>query len=268
MHLILRIVFCFFLFVFGCELKNPLISESQNEMVMIEGMTIEALFPKGKLTITTDAAMKRTFQWNNEKVTTTLLGRMKRWNGSFGAYFPGGGDPIHIVVEEGQQHFCSTMEALEWIDLQNSRISYIYTSDGLVVGWDVQSGNKVSKTIIQAQIWQLYVNGEKPNNIKNSNDKLINVYVNNNYKKSFPKIGTYKASVPKTINGYLVSGKAIDLMKEKKKSFDDIEKVLKYGELRRDGDYLTYYATGNKFDSFKDLFWVKIDKNKRIALFN
>lgn len=235
---------------------------------MVKGMTIEAMFPNGKLTITADTTMKRTFRWKNEKIAATLLPRMKRWNGSFGAYSPGGGDPIHIVIEEGQQHFCSTMEALEWVDLQNNRMNYIYTSDGLVIGWNVQSDNKDSKTIIQAQIWQLYVDGKKPNNMKNSNDKLINVYFSNGYKKSFAEIGTFKPSEPKTINGYLISGKSIDLMKEKKISFDDIEKVLKYGEIKKDGDYLTYYATGNKFDSFNDLFWVKIDKSKRIVLFN
>ena len=57
-------------------------------------------------------------------------------------------------------------------------------------------------------------------------------------------------------------------MKEKKLSHSDIEKVINYGEMIRESHYLTYYAKGEKFDSFKDLYWVRLDENKRVVLFD
>jgi hypothetical protein len=269
MHSIGRLFFYSVLLVIvGCGLSDHIGWSSKNEMVMSEGMIIVASFPSGSLKIEADKRMKRIFQWENEKVFVDLIARHKRWHGSLGAYSPGGSDSIHFVIDEGQQHFCSILEASEWLILQEDRMDYVYTSDGLVIRWEAQSQGSSPKKIFRAQIWQLYINGEKPSNLAGSTDEKIDVYFKNNYTKKYPGAGEFIPSKPKTINSYLYSGKVLDLMEEEKRTPDDIEKVIRYGDVERSGGYVTYYASGDKFDSFNDLFWVKTDNKKRIILFD
>ena len=192
-----------------------------------------------------------------------------------------------------------TMKRLEWLDWQDNRMNYVYTSDGLVVGCEIHSNsdgsvkNPISalrfiprhcgvpisaphssgfssldlgpffETIsnrtfyrfinsnesnksLRMQIWQFYINGEKPEKIHGSADDKINVFFKNGLSQNFPHVGKFNPSRPKMINSYLYSGKAVDLMKEKKRSHVDIEKVIKFGKLIREGHYLTYYAKGEK----------------------
>ena len=260
---------CLFLLVIascGSNISTSLFST--NEMVMSEGMVIEAINNNGSIKVQADKGMKRVVYIDNHRVDLDMIPRSKRWNGSLGAYCPGGGDPIHTVIEEGQQHFCSINEAMEWLDWQGNRLNYVYTSDGLVVGCEIHSDSNESNKSLRMQIWQFYINGEKPEKMHGAKDEKMNVFFKNGLSQNLPPIGEITPSRPKMINRYLYSGKVVDLMKEKKLSHSDIEKVINYGEMIRESHYLTYYAKGEKFDSFKDLYWVRLDENKRVVIFD
>ena len=261
-------IYIFLLVIVSCGTNTSTSLFSSNEMVMSDGVIIEATNRNGRIKIQANKGMKRIVYIDNNTVDVDMIPRFKRWNGSLGAYSPGGGDPIHTVIEEGQQHFCSIQEGLEWLDWQDNRMNYVYTSDGLVIGWELHSNSSESNKSLRMQIWQFYINGEKPEKIHGAADDKINVFFKNGLSQNFPTIGKFSPSRPKMINSYLYSGKAVDLMKEKKRSHVDIEKVIKFGKLISEGHYLTYYAKGKKFDSFKDLDWVRLDKNKRVVLFD
>ncbi len=240
-----------------------------NEMVMSEGMIIEVVRNNQKIKIVAHEKMKRTFSIENEAVTIKMKSRSVRWKGNLGAYCAGGNDKIHTVIEEGQQHFFSANEAIEWLSWLDSRMHYVYTSDGLVLGWEFQCDQKSSKKALNVQIWQFYIKGKKPDKMEDAKDNQIKVYFKQGYQSDLPEIGKFNPSSPETINGYLYSGKSIDLMKERKKSSKDIEKLIKYGEIEKgEGGGITYYSTGEEFDSFNDLYWVKLDKNQRVILFD
>ena len=142
MNLTRYIIICLFLLAIascGSNISTSLFST--NEMVMSEGMVIEAINNNGSIKVQADKGMKRVVYIDNQRLNLDMIPRSKRWNGSLGAYCPGGGDPIHIVIEEGQQHFCSINEAMEWLDWQDNRMNYVYTSDGLVVGCEIHSNS-------------------------------------------------------------------------------------------------------------------------------
>jgi hypothetical protein len=118
-----KITICIFLLIVascGSNISTSLFST--NEMVMSEGMVIEAINNNGRIKVQAGKGMKRVVYIDNQRVDLEMISRSKRWNGSLGAYSPGGGDPIHIVIEEGQQHFCSINEAMEWLDWQDNSI--------------------------------------------------------------------------------------------------------------------------------------------------
>jgi len=75
-----------------------------------------------------------------------------------------------LPKEEGQQHFNSGNEAINWIN-KKSHWGYIYRDDGLVVGWAKLPGAGGTLTV---SIWQIFINGEKPKTLPGSqNDKII-----------------------------------------------------------------------------------------------
>ena len=84
---------------------------------------------------------------------------------------PGGGDQVpsitRAVLEEGQQHFSSADEAVAW--LAGRRSTCVWTGDGLVVGWSKNTARKQ----LNVEVWQIYINGAKPNNLAGAQDANI-----------------------------------------------------------------------------------------------
>jgi hypothetical protein len=101
--------------------------------------------------------------------------RGERWYGSLGLYFPGPGehwqeheDVSRCVVEEGQQHFKTADDAQEWL-ADRKYMRYVYRDDGLVVGWK----KVLARKQLNVEVWQIYVNGKKPDKLDGSeNDKI------------------------------------------------------------------------------------------------
>ena len=88
------------------------------ELVMTEGMTIEATNPNGTIAIDAGKGLSRTYKWDENSTTVNLYPRCERWYGSLGAYTPGGGGKIFALTEEGQQHFCCSEEVYGYLKWQ------------------------------------------------------------------------------------------------------------------------------------------------------
>jgi hypothetical protein len=237
------------------------------EMVMTSGMRITATNLNGTISITAGEGMERRYVWENKQISVNLRPRVERWLGSLGAYSPGGGDDVHTVVEEGQQHFCSEKEALEWLSWQDNVLDYVYTPDGMVVGYRSEKLSSHNSFSLNVNVWQVFINGQRPDELPGAEINKIQVSYNPNDPGRRPLPGKFVPSNPKVINGRLYSGKSIDYMEEKRLSSAAIEKVIKFGKIKKSGNNFVYYGVGEKFDPFKDLMWVEIDNEGRVVLF-
>ena len=200
---------------------------------MTNGMIIDAANRFGTMRIEAGEGATRTYTWNNHKETIQLLQRRSRVFGSLGLYHPGGGDRVHLVVQEGQQHFCSEAEAVEWLLWKNERFDYVYTSQGLVVGWYSDSEPKAGyeRTAVSVELWQFYIAGHKPIALERAANERIRI--------TFPEthdgneIGysqRFIPSQPQVIEGRLYAGKALDYMKEFRLSPKQVERAITRGE--------------------------------------
>lgn len=102
--------------------------------------------------------------------------RQERWYGSLGLYYPGPGNHwkshngiTRGVLGEGQQHFKTVEETLAWISEQKRWMPFVYRNDGLVVGWRKVPPRKQ----LNVEVWQIYINGEKPMALPGSEDDKI-----------------------------------------------------------------------------------------------
>lgn len=146
-----------------------------NEVVMAPGMKITATTRSGTIIITAVDDLTRSYTWEGATRSVEMWPRAERWYGSLGLYYPGPGEHwedhngiTRGVVEEGQQHFKTMQAALQWIHAQTVE-PCVYRDDGLMVGW--------SKTLprkqLNVEVWQIYINGKKPQRLPGSQNKMI-----------------------------------------------------------------------------------------------
>ncbi len=147
-----------------------------NEIVMTPSMRIDVTSPTGEVTITAGKGRERTFSWEGGTRSIELWPRTDRWNGSFGAYFPGPGRhwfPHHsiyrCVMDEGQLNFSSEAKALVFLSETPAFEPRIYRNDGLTV-WLSKNGGTLG-----VDIYQIYVNGKKPRKLIGAQDDKIAV---------------------------------------------------------------------------------------------
>jgi hypothetical protein len=256
-----RIKFMIFFLITNCSCS--LQASNNNEIVMCEGMSIEATNANGTISIKADEGLMRVFSWGNNSISEKLKARDKRWYGSYGAYSPGGGSDVHLIVEEGQQHFCSENEALEWLNWQNERMQYVYSSNGLVIGWYFVKDPNSSQSAVSIQLWQFYILGKKPTALQGAKNNQIKVSYKDNVLCESPKVGIFFPNNPKIIDGRLYSGKSIDYLTDAAVniSTDSIEDTIKNGEPNKEGEYITYMSY-----SSKGVIWVKLDRTGRVVL--
>lgn len=149
------------------------------EIVMNQGDRIVATNKYGTIQIEAGKDTIRYYTWNNATRKVRLSVRYERWYGSLGLYSSGGildhfkeNDGVtRAVVQEGQQHFKSIEEAMNWIDTpyHNNIADLVYSNEGLVVGWS----KTPSREQINVDVWQIYINGEKPTNLPDASDDKI-----------------------------------------------------------------------------------------------
>jgi hypothetical protein len=157
------------LFLFSCATvpDNP-----NAELVMTSGTVIEATTSQGTMQISYVDRLTRRYVWDGYDKTFRHQARQKRWYGSLGMYRPGGDGTMHAVLEEGQQHFSNYAEAKDWIAKQERFTDYVWTRDGLVVGWKQQGRPADGFLALHVDVWQVFIDGKKPTLLGASPSKI------------------------------------------------------------------------------------------------
>ncbi len=153
----------------GCTTFNRV----DSELVMTPGMFIEATTTQGVMRISYVDKYVREYTWDGHTKVFGHMARKERWYGSLGMYRPYGDGTMHVVLEEGQQHFDSLSAAHEWLNKKSQWTEYVWTSDGLVVGWKEQKRPKDGFIALRVDVWQIYVDGKKPDGMRNAQDESI-----------------------------------------------------------------------------------------------
>lgn len=151
----------------------------QRETVMTEGMKITARTSLGTIEIGAGRGFERTYTWNGCTRSLTMDPREERWYGSYGIYYPGMGNHwkdcngiTRAVVEEGQQQLENVEQALDFIDTRTTLGTVaVYTNDGLVVVW----GLTPERSQLDAEVWQIFINGNKPTQLAGAQDDAITI---------------------------------------------------------------------------------------------
>jgi hypothetical protein len=232
------------------------------EPAMCPGMNIDVARGSERLKISAEGIKTRKYEIEGQTIRVDLRPRSSRWRGSLGLYLPSGTDKFHLVLDEGQQHFYSEKEARDWINIVGDRLGYVYSSDGLVVGWKLQELTKSDqKAVLHVDLWQIYIQGEKPVSFKGADDKSINVSRSSKSCRKFKYSAEFSSSSPKTLEGRNYSGKVIDLMNEMEIDPDRVEQAIKFGRPHSKGVFIIYqhYKKGS------NSIWVALDKSKKVV---
>ena len=239
------------------------------EFVMTEGMVIEVENNNGKLIIEAGPGYLRKFTWEDHQVEYTLSPQTSRTDGSLGIYGSGmRSDTRYIkktgivpVLDEGQQHFCNQEEAAEWLEWRGSCMDSIYTPDGLVVGWCVLEGTGgKSLSSLNLDVWQVYINGEKPASLNGATDK-IKVYFLEGAGGELVPVADYSPPKPELVNGRQYSGKSIEALNAIGYTYEDVERVIAQGE-EKVGDIYTRYRL---MEPPRFYLIVVVDENGRVV---
>ena len=143
-----------------------------NEVVLEDGTQLVAAAPWGRIKIEAGPGMRRVYTWRGHRRGVILEPRTERFAGSMGIHYEGqppvweAADGItNVDIEEGQRRFETVDDAMIWMQIR--RLRYSYTNDGLVVGWKPKGDTLV------VELWQFYIDGEKPTSLPNADDTRI-----------------------------------------------------------------------------------------------
>jgi hypothetical protein len=168
-NLAIRLILFFLIpLIFGCvyayEISDSEIPNvpNKNEIVMNKGMKITATTPEGTIIITAGYGLKRSYTWEGETRSIIMWPRGERWYGSMGLYYPGPGNHwkehngiTRGVVQEGQHHFDTAEEALEWLKLPRYN-SCVHNNNGLVVCYS----KALERQQLNVDVWQIFIGGK------------------------------------------------------------------------------------------------------------
>ena len=146
------------------------------EIVLENGMVVTASTPAGKITVAGGPGLLRTIKWDGAKRYVVTRARSERVYGAKGVYFKGAPDGwkaynglSRVEYEEGKRFFDNASDASIWMQIR--RLHYVHTNDGLVVGWK----RKPNEATLQVEVWQFFINDEKPSLLPDARDYLIQV---------------------------------------------------------------------------------------------
>ena len=143
-----------------------------SEVVLRPGMAVTVRSPLGPVTVSAGAGTERTCSSPGWSQRLRLQSRTDRWCGSLGLT---NGDGVHgpFVLDEGQIHVQTRIDALRWLTHQAEYFGARWTRDGLVCAI---AGDGLSQPRPQwVEIWQLYVNGRRPRDLPLADDAAFTV---------------------------------------------------------------------------------------------
>ncbi len=145
------------------------------EVVMTPGMRITAKTSVGTIVITAVDELTRAYTWEGATRAVEMEPRRSRILGSLGLFHDARGEIWRdhgginrCFTREGQQHKRSVKEAMEWIK-EPDRMASVYRNDGLIVGWrkDLRGHS------LDAEVWQILIDGKKPTQLPGGQDDKI-----------------------------------------------------------------------------------------------
>jgi hypothetical protein len=157
------------------------------ELVMREGVTIEARKDNASVRITSGKGFDRTYEWDRCKLKSDMGARKQRWYGNMGIYDPapsfgvsfGGCSGIsRTVVQEGQIHFDDMLFAQKWLERRPKSYKTVWTNDGLLVSWNIAPGRQQ----LNVDVWLMCINGKRPKQLVGALDSAISVLPNSTEK--------------------------------------------------------------------------------------
>lgn len=147
------------------------------EAVLDAGQRLRATTDAGTIEIRADEGFGRYFTWDGETRFVVLdPAHRKQGNpGSVGLSYSGPGDHwddnhgiSRGVLNEGCKHFDDVESAVAWVD-SLVYMDFVHTGDGLVFGWL----KNPSRRQINVDLWQVYVNGAKPEALPGGTDDRL-----------------------------------------------------------------------------------------------
>ncbi len=150
------------------------------ELVMREGVTIEARKDNTSVKVTSGKGFDRTYEWGRCKLKSNMGARKQRWYGSMGIYDAapsfgfsfGGCDGIsRTVVQEGQIHFDDMQFALKWIERRPKSYKTVWANDGLLISWNIVPGRQQ----LNVDVWLMCINGKRPKQLVGAFDSGVSV---------------------------------------------------------------------------------------------
>jgi uncharacterized protein len=146
------------------------------EVVMSPGMRITATTSVGTIAITAADELTRSYTWDGATRSVEMEPQKARFFGSLGLFHVAQGEHwrdhhgiTRCFTDEGQQHFKTVEEAIKW-SKERDRSPLVYRDDGLMVGWNKFVGGKK----LQVEVWQILLDGKKPERLPGSqNDKIV-----------------------------------------------------------------------------------------------
>lgn len=155
-------------------------AHAATELVMREGVTIEARKDNTSVKVTSGKRFDRTYEWDRCRLKSDMGARKQRWYGSMGIYDPapsfgfsfGGCSGIsRTVVQEGQIHFDDMQLALKWIERRPKSYKTVWTNDGLLVSWNIVPGRQQ----LNVDVWLTCINGKRPRQLAGAIDSAISI---------------------------------------------------------------------------------------------
>ena len=161
----------------GCDKREaPTTPYPFTRLAMQPGMVIEAKNKNGTVYIEYLSPLERRYRWNGHDEKRTLIPRKEIWLGRLGAYDPATAyiweifSP-RIVANDSEIDFTTMEDVEKWLHQGSAVLDWVYTNDGLVVGFAKAS----SRNQVNIDVYQIYINGEKPSKLKGSRPENINV---------------------------------------------------------------------------------------------
>lgn len=143
------------------------------EAVLTPGDGVRATNRSGTVEISYVSPTERRYQWDGASRVVKMIPRDKPFRGVLGLYEPAnapiGDENVRLVVQESKIYFSNYEELYSFLRQSSGVMDWVYTSDGLVVGYS----KSASRNQINLDLWQLFVGGKKPSDLRGARDEDI-----------------------------------------------------------------------------------------------
>jgi hypothetical protein len=140
--------------------------------VLSPGQSVEATNKYGSIKITYVSAVRRKYEWGYHSKVIRLRPRGVAFRGMMGLYDPGDTNDLYaerLIIQESELDLENYDEAYKFLLSSVGSNDWVYTSDGLVVGFNVTPGQPA----VHVNLFQLLVRGERPHRLRGARPDSI-----------------------------------------------------------------------------------------------